>query len=753
MNRLKQIKNINTVFVFILLFLLSFIFICYPYFKYINTYDNLGSIGDYLPPLDLIKDPLARMYVYNPKVQGGVITSFVIAQHIPFLFFFNTLSAVNISNLIIVLIFLSILFLATSFSMYIYLQYVFEYKLKIVNKMNTMVAFFGSLIYAFSPYFTRLFGPGHFLIFVIGVFPLVLKNFDLLLNNNKKYLLHSTYIFLLFFVQSTIFSNIGYILVYIIILFFYSLINAFIYKKIKRSFYVLCFTLFLLFLSNFWWLLPSVFTYLTPKNISLNNETSKLTLGSLIDYSTRASSIFNILVGQPEGPIPLSVKLNSQVILHLITTSYLFLLIFILFSLIKYKNRFIILLFFLLIISLFLIKGPQKPFGEFFLFLYYNIIGFQSFRRPASKIYWFFLFCFTTMSMVGLRIFLKEQKNHLIKKAVIIITLLISIYFLSIFAFTKELVPFNIPNEYKNGEEFLLKDNATKIFLLPDLQGEPTYYNHTIGYLKGTDFLNKIWSYPDFLTNNPSYVPNQHTNKKVNLLLLFIQKNESICDLCKQLNISHIIVRENLVNNLGKKSPKELKELLYLNQDIKNGIEFKTSKKESLFTIFSLKNNCRSNFLYIDNKASNLTYQKLNLLKYSISIRSLRRKTNLILLQNFESDWKLYLSKKNQQYINDENNIFRGDELNYLIKKPIFENTHKEFYKYANQWTIDSEYIKNNFDKTYYKENSDGSIDLELILYYKPQSYLYLGIIISGITLFGSLFYLIYLKKKEITDK
>lgn len=57
---------------------------------------------------------------------------------------------------------------------------------------------------------------------------------------------------------------------------------------------------------------------------------------------------------------------------------------------------------------------------------------------------------------------------------------------------------------------------------------------------------------------------------------------------------------------------------------------------------------------------------------------------------------------------------------------------------------LSKEYIKANFDNSYYKENPDGSIDLELTLYFKPQSYFYLGIIISGTTLILCLSYLGY---------
>ena len=50
-------------------------------------------------------------------------------------------------------------------------------------------------------------------------------------------------------------------------------------------------------------------------------------------------------------------------------------------------------------------------------------------------------------------------------------------------------------------------------------------------------------------------------------------------------------------------------------------------------------------------------------------------------------------------------------------------------------------------------ENSKGDIDIELILYYKPQSYFYLGLIISGITLISGLAYLIYDWKKNKKER
>lgn len=101
--------------------------------------------------------------------------------------------------------------------------------------------------------------------------------------------------------------------------------------------------------------------------------------------------------------------------------------------------------------------------------------------------------------------------------------------------------------------------------------------------------------------------------------------------------------------------------------------------------------------------------------------------------------WETYKVKECQS----ENKIFVGDELSKLWQKPIFDNTHTKVYDYANEWTIDPEYIKANYPKEYYKENPDWSIDIRLTLYFKPQSYFYLGLIISWTTFLILVFYLI----------
>ena len=171
-----------------------------------------------------------------------------------------------------------------------------------------------------------------------------------------------------------------------------------------------------------------------------------------------------------------------------------------------------------------------------------------------------------------------------------------------------------------------------------------------------------------------------------------------------------------------------------------------------------LANNFEISLINIEN--SKIYYKFYNNTKIDIYIENIESKKDLFFLQNFHSYWNLYLKDSrdigNENICNEyeyheddifkcasENKLFFKD-ISYLYKKPIFDDTHKLVNQYANQWTIDPEYIKQNFSKDYYKENPDGSIDIELTLYFKPQSYFYLGLIISGTTLIGCLGYLGY---------
>ena len=67
---------------------------------------------------------------------------------------------------------------------------------------------------------------------------------------------------------------------------------------------------------------------------------------------------------------------------------------------------------------------------------------------------------------------------------------------------------------------------------------------------------------------------------------------------------------------------------------------------------------------------------------------------------------------------------------------------HSESDATLNSFLIDPRYIRQNLPASAYKVNPDGSLDVNLTLYFKPQSYFYVGLIVSGTTLLACLGYL-----------
>ena len=82
-------------------------------------------------------------------------------------------------------------------------------------------------------------------------------------------------------------------------------------------------------------------------------------------------------------------------------------------------------------------------------------------------------------------------------------------------------------------------------------------------------------------------------------------------------------------------------------------------------------------------------------------------------------------------------------------KDLLFEDTQKEALGYANKWTIDPEKIKNALSSEYYETNPDGSINIDLVLYFKPQIYQNIAITLALLTVVSSIGFLVFLRLKR----
>lgn len=107
---------------------------------------------------------------------------------------------------------------------------------------------------------------------------------------------------------------------------------------------------------------------------------------------------------------------------------------------------------------------------------------------------------------------------------------------------------------------------------------------------------------------------------------------------------------------------------------------------------------------------------------------------------------KEFISKNFQGTIQNDN-LSKGHIWDTWFKKSLPEENHLMANGYANSWWIDLEEIKKSGQ---YVENPDGSSNFELIVEFGPQRLFYLGLLISGLTLFGCCSYLVWDWRKKI---
>lgn len=162
--------------------------------------------------------------------------------------------------------------------------------------------------------------------------------------------------------------------------------------------------------------------------------------------------------------------------------------------------------------------------------------------------------------------------------------------------------------------------------------------------------------------------------------------------------------------------------------------------------------------------AKGLYFQKISSTKYRLSIKNLKGEETLSFLENYHPGWKIYpliMKDKNTlpKSCGESETFTKAETIECLSSSgnnaknidtgssPVFEKSHtkKGFY---NQWTIKSESIQNDLPGEYYKKNVDGTIDLELILYFEPQKFFNIALLTSAAATLGIVLFLIFSKFK-----
>jgi hypothetical protein len=308
---------------------------------------------------------------------------------------------------------------------------------------------------------------------------------------------------------------------------------------------------------------------------------------------------------------------------------------------------------------------------------------------------------------------------------IVILLFIVSRFYVSFDFLHNAIRVYPIPEPYKALNDFLDKD--TEIYSIvgfPVNQYESYVWNKTYAKFPQTYYFSELFLHKSLIYEKAAnnYRENGPFYKK-----LFYGDDSDLLDSLKYLNAKYILVWKDAYN-------------------ISTNSLVSYERYVSLFDRNFEKVIDNENFFLYKNKQylpllahENIVYKKIGDEKYKISLRSTSKSSDLSFLTNFNGNWNLYLDKYSTI---DNYKFLTGEAFSYFYKKPIFDDTHTMVYDYANRWTVDADYIKQNFSKEYYKENPDGSIDIELTLYFKPQSYFYLGLLVSGTALFGCFGYL-----------
>ena len=140
-----------------------------------------------------------------------------------------------------------------------------------------------------------------------------------------------------------------------------------------------------------------------------------------------------------------------------------------------------------------------------------------------------------------------------------------------------------------------------------------------------------------------------------------------------------------------------------------------------------------------------ITFKEVNPTKYEVKVENATTPFFMVFNENYDPQWKAYIESNGADFgrvianypntkVKEAGNEikFTVEDISYLFSRPIDEQYHFMVNGYANAWYIDPQQMSN------------GDQQFTVTLYYLPQSYFYLGLSTTGITIATCVGYLLY---------
>jgi len=153
-----------------------------------------------------------------------------------------------------------------------------------------------------------------------------------------------------------------------------------------------------------------------------------------------------------------------------------------------------------------------------------------------------------------------------------------------------------------------------------------------------------------------------------------------------------------------------------------------------------------------------ITFTKINPTKYKVVVEEAKGPYTLIFSESFHKDWKAYINLQPSGLISplplNEQLSFKGNIIASYFKGEIREGEHQNIF--LNKATFETwgkkavpeerHFLVNGYANSWYitPEDSGGRGEYEIIIEFRPQRFFYIGLAISGLTLFVCLIFLCY---------
>ena len=603
--------------------------------------------GDYVSPFDSLEKLRQLLFVYDPLTNGGVDQSFN-QSFIPYYAAHYLLELISGSSAVATTLILCGILFSAQYGFFLYI------KGKIDSTLQWWSAFIlsisGGLLYGASPYFISNVFPGHISgLFLISIFPYLIRYFDSYVDSATYRISSSEALRLIFCLVlcAAAFANIGNFVALVMVFGVYTVFKAAMqYDRAIEIFAKFsCFVLGLL-LVNAWWMLA----FAVDIGGTIQRTQAVIAIGAGLNLAAQYSTVPNIFIGLPEAMFHIPNFLASLGFVdHQDHTGWIYrnfmwgLLGLGIIGLIlseKSRIRWQLPLLGLLLFTAFIAKGPNPPFGDLFMFAWDYVPTFQIFRRPASKIYWAYWFCFISLAVIGTSVSLVWARRYKAKAllttavmSVLIGAALFSVFALSRTTLLKGLTP---PEYYYSAAQFLKSDGASRILMFPPTEGAPYTMNGRLGKYYGVDFFELM---TDTVILKPgNLVSSSSLQAKVSALSEKFVRGGEICGALQELGISHLVFRSDVeMSNKARELYRTSLRIAHMSKDLRLTREF------GALTIFSVQPGCLRNAISYDysSKQSTTTVDVVAQTPTDITfpVPNGIDQINLVIRSDFSNNW------------------------------------------------------------------------------------------------------------------